>query len=61
MPRPALASFGYRLSDRFYELLVRKFDRTGRGNVAFDDFIQCCVVIQVCTMLLYHTVDVIAQ
>ena len=43
----ALTSFGYRLSDRFYDLLIRKFDRTGRGTVAFDDFIQCCVVIQV--------------
>ena len=38
---------GYRLSDRFYGLLIRKFDRTGSGNIAFDDFIQCCVVIQV--------------
>ena len=44
---PALTSFGYRLSDRFYDLLIRKFDRTGKGTVAFDDFIQCCVVIQV--------------
>jgi len=43
----ALTSFGYRLSDRFYDLLIRKFDRTGKGTVAFDDFIQCCVVIQV--------------
>lgn len=43
----ALNSFGYRLSDKFYDLLIRKFDRTGRGTVAFDDFIQCCVVIQV--------------
>lgn len=45
--KAALTSFGYRLSDRFYDLLVRKFDRSGRGVVAFDDFIQCCVVIQV--------------
>lgn len=44
----AMTSFGYRLSDRFYGLLIRKFDRSGRGTVAFDDFIQCCVVIQVC-------------
>lgn len=44
---PALTNFGYRLSDRFYELLIRKFDRTGTGTIAFDDFIQCCVVIQV--------------
>ena len=39
---------GYRLSDRFYEILIKKFDRSGRGVVNFDDFIQCCVVIQVC-------------
>ena len=38
---------GYRLSDAFYNLLVRKFDRQGRQTVAFDDFIQCCVVLQV--------------
>ena len=42
-----MTSFGYRLSDRFYDLLIRKFDRGGQGTVAFDDFIQCCVVIQV--------------
>ena len=38
---------GYRLSDPFIALLVRKFDRQGRNTVAFDDFIQCCVVLQV--------------
>ncbi len=40
---------GYRLSDQFYDLLIRKFDRTGRGTVAFDDFIQACVSIQTLT------------
>ena len=40
---------GYRLSERFYELLIRKFDRTGRGTVAFDDFIQASVSIQTLT------------
>ncbi len=40
---------GYRLTDRFYDLLIKKFDRTGRGNVAFDDFIQACVSIQTLT------------
>lgn len=45
----ALTSFGYRLSDKFYEILIRKFDRQGRGTVAFDDFIQCCVVLQTLT------------
>jgi len=47
--RNALTSFGYRLSDRFYDLLIKKFDRTGRGTVAFDDFIQACVSIQTLT------------
>jgi len=45
----ALTSFGYRLSDGFYNMLVRKFDRQNRGTVAFDDFIQCCVVLQTLT------------
>lgn len=47
--KTALTNFGYRLSDRFYDILVRKFDRMGRGTVAFDDFIQCCVVLQTLT------------
>ncbi|XP_062515597.1 programmed cell death protein 6-like [Corticium candelabrum] len=47
--KTALTSFGYRLSDRFYDMLLRKFDRTGRGTIAFDDFIQCCVVMQTLT------------
>nr|CAF74916.1 apoptosis-linked gene 2 [Suberites domuncula] len=47
--KTALTNFGYRLSDQFYELLIRKFDRGGKGTVAFDDFIQCCVVIQTLT------------
>lgn len=42
-------SSGYRLSDQFYDLLIRKFDRTGRGTVAFDDFIQACVSIETLT------------
>lgn len=41
---------GYRMSERFYDILIKKFDRQGRGVVAFDDFIQCCVVLHVsCT------------
>jgi len=47
--KQALTSFGYRLSDRFYEILIRKFDRSGRGVITFDDFIQCCVVVQTIT------------
>jgi len=47
--KTALTSFGYQLSDQFYSLLIRKFDRHGRGQVAFDDFIQCCVVLHTLT------------
>jgi hypothetical protein len=25
-------------------MMVKKFDRLGRNTIAFDDFIQCCVV-----------------
>ncbi|CAB4032970.1 programmed cell death 6-like [Paramuricea clavata] len=45
----ALTSFGFRLSERFYGVLLRKFDRSGQGVIKFDDFIQCCVVIQTLT------------
>lgn len=38
---------GYRLSDQFYNTLIEKFDRQRKGQVAFDDFIQCCIVLQV--------------
>eukprot|EP00116_Pleurobrachia_bachei_P002946 sb/3463208/ len=42
----AVASFGFNLSPRFYNTLMRKFDRTGSKTITFDDFIQCCVLIQ---------------
>jgi len=47
--REALTSFGYRLSDNFIDVLIRKFDRQGKGGVAFDDFIQACVTLQTLT------------
>ncbi|XP_014670371.1 PREDICTED: programmed cell death protein 6-like [Priapulus caudatus] len=47
--KTALTSFGYRLSDQFYNMIVRKFDKSRRGTVVFDDFIQCCVLIQTVT------------
>ncbi|OUC40187.1 putative EF hand [Trichinella nativa] len=45
----ALTTFGYRFSPQFYELLLRKFDRTATGHVNFDDFIQLCIVLQILT------------
>ncbi|XP_012590354.1 PREDICTED: programmed cell death protein 6 [Condylura cristata] len=44
--KQALSGFGYRLSDQFHDILIRKFDRQGRGQIAFDDFIQGCIVLQ---------------
>ena len=43
----ALSSFGYNLSSNVYSLLIRKFDRTNKQAVKFDDFIQCCLVLHV--------------
>ncbi|XP_077297133.1 apoptosis-linked gene-2 isoform X2 [Arctopsyche grandis] len=45
----ALIAFGYRLSDNIVGLLVRKFDRFGRGTILFDDFIQCCIILYALT------------
>lgn len=43
----ALSTFGYRLSDQLITVLMRKFDRCGKGVIYFDDFIQCCVTLHV--------------
>ena len=40
---------GYRLSDKIYSMLITKFDKRGQNSILFDDFIQCCVVLQVWT------------
>lgn len=48
----ALTAFGYRLSDNLVNVLVRKFDRFGRGTILFDDFIQCCVILYVCSIYI---------
>uniref|UniRef100_A0A5S6Q8B6 EF-hand domain-containing protein n=1 Tax=Trichuris muris TaxID=70415 RepID=A0A5S6Q8B6_TRIMR len=45
----AMTAFGYRFSPHFYEVLLRKFDRSATGKVRFDDFIQLCIVLQILT------------
>lgn len=47
--KTALISFGYRLSENLIDILVRKYDRSGRGVIYFDDFIQCCIVLYTLT------------
>ncbi|CAG5103147.1 Similar to Pdcd6: Programmed cell death protein 6 (Mus musculus) [Cotesia congregata] len=47
--KTALTNFGYRLSDGLVDMLLRKYDRLGRGTIFFDDFIQCCIVLYTLT------------
>ena len=54
--RTALIAFGYRLSEGIIDMIVRKYDRSGRGIIYFDDFIQCCIVLYV--SWLYHFLGV---
>lgn len=49
--KTALTNFGYRLSEQTIDMLIRKYDRAGRGTIYFDDFIQCCIVLYVSTGL----------
>jgi len=54
----ALTSFGYRLHPTTIDMLLKKFDRIGQGCVAFDDFIQCCVVLhQLTSAFRQHDTD----
>jgi len=47
--KSALQSFGYTLSENTINMLLRKYDRAGKGTIYFDDFIQCCVVLHTLT------------
>ena len=52
--KTALTNFGYRLNDNIIDMLIRKYDRAGRGTIYFDDFIQCCVVLYVSILILIN-------
>lgn len=56
--KTALNNFGYRLSEGLVDMLIRKYDRLGRGTIYFDDFIQCCIVLYVSIFLLYTNVQI---
>ncbi|XP_042861315.1 programmed cell death protein 6-like [Penaeus japonicus] len=47
--KTAITTFGYRFSEKFYDVLMKRFDRSGKGGVYFDDFIQCCIVLHTLT------------
>ena len=56
--KQTLTTFGYRLSDQFYDILMRKFDRESKGSINFDDFIQLCVQLQSLTQAFrFHDQD----
>ncbi|XP_040610201.1 programmed cell death protein 6-like isoform X1 [Mesocricetus auratus] len=55
--KQALSGFGYRLSDQFHDILICKFDRQGRGQMAFDDFLQGCIILQRLTDILRQDQD----
>ena len=43
----ALTSFGYTISNTLCQLLIQRFDRTGKNEILFDDFIRCCLILHV--------------
>ncbi|XP_050725333.1 programmed cell death protein 6-like isoform X2 [Eriocheir sinensis] len=47
--RTAITTFGYRFSEQFFDVLMKRFDRSGKGCIYFDDFIQCCISLHTLT------------
>jgi Ca2+-binding EF-hand superfamily protein len=47
--KTALRTFGYNLSDNFINLLIKKYDKYGKGDVTFDNFVQSCVTVKTLT------------
>ena len=45
----ALRSFGFNVSPKFIATLIQKFDRYGKGDVTFDNFVQACVTMKTLT------------
>ena len=43
----ALQSFGYNVSKKVVSIMVKRFDRAGRMEILFDDFIRCCLMFYV--------------
>ncbi|KAK3822841.1 MAG: hypothetical protein J3Q66DRAFT_330247 [Benniella sp.] len=47
----AMVTFGYNLSDKFLQLIIKKYDKRGkhsegRGDVSFDNFVQIAVTVK---------------
>ena len=41
----ALISFGYNISKKMTDLLLKRFDRANKNEILFDDFIRCCLIL----------------
>merc|ERR1712029_892949 len=41
----ALISFGYNISKKMANLMVKRFDRANKNEILFDDFIRCCLIL----------------
>nr|DAD42517.1 TPA_asm: hypothetical protein HUJ06_000747 [Nelumbo nucifera] len=44
--REALLSLGFSVSPFVLDMLVSKYDRTGRRAIEYDNFIECCLTIK---------------
>lgn len=41
----ALTSFGYSINKQLLQLMIQRFDRRKCGEILFDDFIRCCLIL----------------
>ncbi|KAI9103331.1 programmed cell death 6-like protein [Phlyctochytrium arcticum] len=44
--KQALQAFGYNVSDRIVDMMIKKFARNGAVDITFDAFICCCVTVK---------------
>ena len=52
----ALISFGYNISKKMANLMVKRFDRANKNEILFDDFIRCCLILYVSAKTGYSSV-----
>ena len=50
----ALTTFGYNLSETFIQILIQRFDRMGKQEILFDDFIRCCLILHVSPICTHY-------
>jgi hypothetical protein len=43
----AIREFGWNLSPPAVEVMVRRYSRRSNGQIAFDDFIACCIRLRI--------------